>query len=148
MSIPTPTENLDMKRAQMDELRLIEAHRRAVAVKAYEVIKAENIQIPAPEQLSTSIRQIKPDNICRLIFSRKIQNIDKPIPVENFVGCLNPNISEPVEPTPILPKAMNVTCHEKQHIEDLTVETVVNRNSWKFARKQYEKLNSEIQKKS
>ena len=145
MSIPA--ENLDVKRAQRDEFLLLEAHRRAVAVKAYEVVKTGNIQLPAPEQLSTSIRQIKPDNICRLIFSRKIQNTDRPIPIENFVGCLNPNISEPVEPIPILPKAMNVTCQEKQHLEDLTVETVVNRNSWKFANKQYEKLNSEIQKK-
>ena len=146
MSIPT--ENLDVKRAQLNELRLIEAHRRATAVKAYEVIKVENIQLPAPEQLLTSIRQPKPDNICRLIFNRKIQNIDRPIPVENFVGCLNPDISKPVELTPILPKAMNVTCHEKQHLQDLTVETVVNRSSWKFASKQFEKLNSEIQKKS
>ena len=82
MSIPT--ENLDMKRAQLNELRLIEAHRRATVVKAYEVIKVENIQLSAPEQLAVSIRQPKPDNICRLIFNRNIQNIDRPTPVENF----------------------------------------------------------------
>ena len=146
MSIPT--ENLDVKRAQLNELRLIEAHRRATVVKAYEVIKVENIQLSAPEQLTDSIRQPKPVNICKLIFNRNIQNIDRPTPVEDFVGCLNPDISKPVEPTPILPKAMNFTCHEKQHLQDLTVETVINHNSWKFANKQYEKLNSEIQEKS
>ena len=54
-----PTKNLDVKRAQLNELRLIEAHRRATVVKAYEVIKVENIQLPAPEQLAVSIRKRK-----------------------------------------------------------------------------------------
>ena len=63
----TPTENLDVKQAQLNILRLVEAHRRANAVKAYEVVKLENIQLPAPEQLKDSIRCTKPVNICKLI---------------------------------------------------------------------------------
>ena len=53
------TNVLDIKKAQRQELQMEEAAKRAIAVKAYEILPANKIKLPAPELLDDQIR-IKP----------------------------------------------------------------------------------------
>ena len=53
------TNVLDIKKAQRQEFQMEEAAKRAIAVKAYEILPANKIQLPAPELLVDQIR-IKP----------------------------------------------------------------------------------------
>ena len=53
------TNVIDIKKAQRQELLMEEAAKRANAMKAYEILPANKIQLPAPELLVDQIR-IKP----------------------------------------------------------------------------------------
>ena len=141
-----PTENLDIKKEQLDELKLVEAYQRSNAGKSYEVVSAKNIQLPAPDRLCYSIRPDKQANICKQLRDREIHGT---VIQENVVACLNPDISTDIQPTRLLPKAMNVVCHEKQHLQDSTIETTINRASWSSTNLQYQKSKvSEIKEAS
>ena len=134
------TDNLEVKKAQLEDLKLVEAYKRSNAVKTYEVLSENRHQLPIPEKLVNSVRlDKKPVNVCKQLFDRGIMG---KIIQEDVVACLNPDLTV-IVPTPILPKPLNVSCHEIQNLANLTVETKMNRASWLFTAKKYNELKLE-----
>ena len=142
------TNNIDIKGAQREELLLDEAFKRASVVKAYEAVKADKVQLPAPEQLAWHAKPRKVRNICAQLRSRVIHgsvvqedivtNIDLETRVKSILDRLD-------DPLPILPKAMNVWCHEQTNLQNLTLETRLNKNSWIVAMNKLETIEEELQ---
>ena len=107
--------NLDIKKAQREELLVTEAFRRASAVKAYEVLDAKKVQLPAPELLQSQIRFRKKKNICIQLRDREVHGS---FIKEDIVSCLDleEQIHTPLDPPPLLPKAVNVSSVEQQNL--------------------------------
>ena len=139
--------NIDIKRAQRKELLLDEAFKRASVVKAYEAVKADKVQLPAPTQLDWHVRPRKVRNICdqlrgRIIHGSVVQeDIVSNIDLETRVRA---NLDRLDDPLPILPKAMNVWCNEQTNLQNLTLETRLNKNSWIVAIKKLETIEEEL----
>ena len=172
------TNVLDIKKAQRQELLLEEAAKRANAVKAYEILPANKIQLPAPELLVDQIR-IKPEqkvdsntegnkvdnnnnvqdsmvrirkgeSIVTMLRNREINgkiaqdDVIAKLDLEARAKDLEARAKAWLDPLPILPKAMDAWCKEQSHLENLTLESKLNAESWTIAQKRLATIQREI----
>ena len=172
------TNVLDIKKAQRQELLLEEAAKRANAVKAYEILPANKIQLPAPELLVDQIR-IKPgqnvdsntegskvdnnnnvqdsmvrirkgESIVTMLRSKEINgkiaqdDVIAKLDLEARAKALKARAKAWLDPLPILPKAMDAWCKEQSHLENLTLESKLNAESWTIDQKRLATIQREI----
>ena len=127
---------LDIKKAQLEELTLKETYVRSHTIKAYEILPVERHELHIPELLSDSIRTgHKPVNILKQVSSREISGR---FIQEEVVAQLHPNME--------YLKSIDVANHEISRLEYLTVQTKFEKRCWKSIKENYRQLQQEIAK--